>query len=782
MVQAYAHWMLRWRFVLIVVVLALVGWAASGMRFLQFKTDYRMFFGQENPQLELFDALENTYAKNDNVLFVVAPRDGQVFTPQTLAAVERLTQAAWQIPHAGRVDSVTNFQHVAAEVDTLVVDALIEHAERLSPEAIARVQDIALHEPLLLNRLISPTGHVTGVNVTLRIPGGTKEHAVPQITASARTIAADLRATYPALDIYLTGGVIMENAFGEATEHDLKTLIPLMLMLLIATLGVLLGAVVGTMVAVVVLFLSILTAMGLAGWLGITLSPSSAAAPTIIMTCALADCVHILAVFFQYLRAREDRHTAMVQALKHNAYAMCLTALTTMIGFFSMNFSEVPVFRDLGNISGIGVLCAFLLSVTLLPALMMVLPWRVAKPRRNWSDRVWQRWPELVVRWRRPLFWGMTGLTVVLLVCATRNELNDEFVKYFGTSIDFRRATDFTTDNLTGIYYIEYSLGAGAIGSIANPAYLAQVEAFANWYRQQPEALHVYTITDIFKLLNRVMHSDDPTWYRLPETQELSAQYLLLYEMSLPYGLDLNDRISVDKTATRLSVTLKSLSSRAVLALEERAQAWLAVHAPDLTPAAGSGVTLMFAHIGQRSIESMLFGTVMAEVLIALILIVAVRSIKIGLVSLVPNLVPAGMAFGLWGLAIGQVGMAASVIASMTLGIVVDDTVHFLTHYLEARRARRYNARQAVVYTVSTVGPPSLVTGIILMLGFAVLGFSSFAINSSMGLLTAIAIGFATLAEFVYLPPLLLTLEEKKDATLSVSYPAAEYSASASQR
>lgn len=782
MVQAYAHWVLRWRFVVLIAGLALVGWAASGMRFLQFDTDFRMFFSTDNPQLAVFDALESTYAKNDNILFVLAPRDGQVFTPRTLAAVERLTHAAWQIPHAGRVDSITNFQHVTAEADTLEVDDLVRHAERLSSDTVARIRTIALQEPLLRNRLIAPQGHVTGINVVLRMPADSKEHAVPQATAFARTIAADIRAAYPDLDIYLTGAVVMDNAFGEATERDLKTLIPIMLTLLILALGFLLGALMGTLVTVLVLFLAIITAMGLAGWFDITLSPSSAAAPTIIMTCALADCVHILAVFFQRLRAGMDRRAAMVHCLQHNAYAMCLTGLTTAIGFLSMNFSEVPVFRDLGNISAFGVLSAFILSVTLLPALMMILPLRPGLARDNWSDRFWQRWPELVVRWRRPLFWSMTAVTIVLLACMARNELNDEFMKYFGPSVDFRQATDFTTAHLTGVYYIDYSLGAGSHEHITNPAYLAQVEAFAAWYRQQPEALHVYTMTDILKLLNRVMHDDNPAWYRLPEAQELAAQYLLLYEMSLPYGLDLNDRISVDKKATRVSVTLKNLSSRAVLALEARAQAWLAAHAPELARTEGGGLTLIFAHIGQRSITSMLLGTVVAEVMIALILIVAVRSLKIGLVSLVPNLVPAGMAFGLWGLLVGQVGMAVSVVASMTLGIVVDDTVHFLTHYLEARRARGANGRQAVMYAVATVGPASLVTGIILMLGFAVLAFSSFAINSSMGLLTAIAIGFATVAELLYLPPLLLALEEKNDETLAMSYPAAELPASAPQR
>jgi hypothetical protein len=782
MAHTYAQWVLRWRFVVLVVVLALVGWAASGMRFLQFRTDFRMFFSQDNPQLAVFNTLEKTYAKNDNILFVLAPRDKQVFTPRTLAAVERLTHAAWQIPHAGRVDSITNFQHVTAVDDTVVVDDLVRQAEQLSSEEVARIRSIAVQEPLLRQRLIAPQGHVTGINVILRIPAGSKEQVIPQATAFARAIAADIRAAFPELDIYLTGGVVMDNAFGEATERDLKTLIPIMLTLLIVALGFLLGAITGTLVTVLVLCLAITSALGLAGWLGITLSPSSAAAPTIIMTCALADCVHLLAVFFQRLRAGGDRRTAMVHCLQHNAWPMCLTGLTTTVGFLSMNSSEVPVFRDLGNISALGVVSAFVLSVTLLPALMMVLPIRLGRARTTWSDRLWQQWPTLVVRWHRPLFWGMTAVTIVLLVCMARNELDDDFVKYFGPSVDFRQATDFTTDHLTGIASIDYSLGAGSYASITNPDYLGQVEAFATWYRQQPEVLHVYTLTDVFKVLNRVMHDDDPAWYRLPETPDMAAQYLLLYEMSLPYGLDLNDRISVDKKATRVSVTLKNLSSRAVLALEERAQAWLAAHAPALARAEGGGLTIMFAHIGQRSIISMLLGTVIAEVIIALILIVAVRSLKIGLVSLIPNLLPAGMAFGLWGIFVGHIGMAVSVVASMTLGIVVDDTVHFLSHYLEGRRQRGLDVTQAVAYAITAVGPASLMTGIILVLGFAVLAFSSFEINAAMGLLTAIAIALATVAEFLYLPPLLLMLEEKKHATLSVLYPAPEFGPSATQR
>ena len=332
-------------------------------------------------------------------------------------------------------------------------------------------------------------------------------------------------------------------------------------------------------------------------------------------------------------------------------------------------------------------------------------------------------------------------------------------MKYFATGTDFRDATDFTTDNLTGIYYIDYSLEAPVSGGATDPAFLRKVEDFANWWRQQPEALHVFSITDVFKRLHKNLHGEDPAWYRLPESQEMAAQYLLLYEMSLPFGLDLNDRLNVDKSATRLSVTLKSLSSNQVLALEERARDWLAANAPEIHHPGGTGLTMMFAHIGARNIVSMIGGELLSIFLISFILMIVLRSVTMGLVSMIPNLVPAAMAFGLWGVMVGRVGLASSVVAAMTLGILVDDTVHFLGKYLHARRNQGLSPEDALRYAFATVGKAIWVTSAVLMSGFALLALSDFKINAEMGLLTAIIFGLGLFAEFLLLPPLVLTIE-----------------------
>jgi predicted RND superfamily exporter protein len=410
--------------------------------------------------------------------------------------------------------------------------------------------------------------------------------------------------------------------------------------------------------------------------------------------------------------------------------------------------------------AAIGVVLAFILSVTFLPAMMMLLPVKALKGDTQGSIAM-QRLAEFVVRNKKGLVWGMGALILFLIAQIPNNRLDDQFVKYFDETNTFRQATDFATENLTGIYLIEYSLESGETGGISEPGFLHKVEEFAQWYRQQPHVLHVNTITDIMKRLNRNMHEDQDSWYRLPDQRDLSAQYLLLYEFSLPFGLDLNNQINVKKSATRFSVTLESISTQQLLAIEESAQAWLHENAPNMR-IEGASPSVMFAHIGNRNIISMLKGTTVALIVISFILIFALRSLRVGGISLLPNLVPMGMAFGIWGLVVGEVGLALSVVSGMTLGIVVDDTVHFLSKYLRARREKNLSREDAVRYAFSTVGTALWVTTLVLMVGFGILAFSHFQLNAGMGLLTAITLGLALVADFLFLPPLLIYFGGKK--------------------
>jgi predicted RND superfamily exporter protein len=761
MARNYAEFIIRHKGISVFLSIVAIFAMGFGAQFLTFTNDYRVFFGEDNPQLVAFENLQDTYSKNDNVMFLLAPQNGEVFSNETLEAVAWVTDRAWQTPHSSRVESITNYQHTSAVEDDLVVDDLATEPGNLSDGELLRIRDIALNEPVLINRLISPRAHVTGINITIELPGVDPIVENPEVVDFVRNLRAEFAEVYPDIDVKLTGIIMMNQAFPEASQYDMSTLFPVMLIVFVIVLFFWVKGISGTFATLVIIVFSIIGAMGLAGWLGIALTPPSFAAIMIIPTMAIADSVHVLMNYVLAMRRGESKHDAMVDSIRINMQPVFLTSVTTAIGFLSMNFSDAPPFHDLGNIVAMGVMIAFALSVTFLPAVMMILPNR-QKVQETTSSRAMKRFAEFVIAKRTRLLVLMGVGSLILISFVPQNQLNDDFVKYFSKKIEFRRDADFAAENLSGLYLIDYSLESGQEGGVSEPVFLHNLEEFANWFRSQPEVIHVNVLTDTFRRLNKSMHGDDQSWYQLPDQRDLAAQYLLLYEMSLPYGLDLNNQINTDKSATRMTVLLRNMTTRSVLALERRAQQWLSENVPVSMRNEGASPTLMFSNIGARNIRSMLLGTTVALILISLILIFALRSIKIGLLSLIPNLIPAALAFGVWGIVVGQIGLALSVVTGMTLGIVVDDTVHFLSKYLRARREKGLDAQDAVRYAFNTVGLALVVTSLVLIAGFIVLTFSAFQLNSNMAFMTAVTIIFALIADFLLLPPLLMALDSKE--------------------
>lgn len=742
---------------ILLLTLIAVSAMSIGVRNLTLETDYRVYFSEGNPQLLAYDEIQDTYNKSDSVLFVIEPEDGTVFTPKTLKAIQTLTEKAWKIPYSSRVDSITNFQYSRADEDNLIVSDLVINSQ-ISAEEIEKIKQVALHEPLLVNRLVSSKGHVSGINVTLQLPGKDPFEAT-EVATSVRLIATELENNYPDIKVHLTGMAMFTNAFVESAMDDNKTLVPLMYGIVILLLFMSLRSFSATFAVIILIIFSVISALGIAGWLGWYLTSTSAISPTIILTMTVADCVHILSTQLHNMRIGHDKKQAIQESLKINFYPIFLTSLTTAIGFLSMNFSDAPPFRDLGNIVAIGVIFAWLFSITFLPALMTVLPVKV-KPKDELDNSLMKRLAEWVIQYRKLLLIGNAVIALLLIAVVPQNELNDEFVEYFDKSMEFRQSTDFLNENMSGIYTVEFSIHANGAGGISEPKFLQNVQQLIDWLSVQPEVIHTNSLTYTFKRLNKNMHGDNEEWYRLPEKRELAAQYLLLYEMSLPYGLDLNDQINIDKSAMRVIVTLESMSSNQMLAVEQRVKQWLSQNMTDYNVELASPI-LMFSHIGRRNIMGMLTGSAIALVLISLTLVIAFKSVKLGLISLIPNLIPAGVAFGIWALIDGQVGLGISVVSGMTLGIVVDDTVHFISKYRHARIDKAMNSQDAVRYAFSTVGMAIWITSVVLVAGFMILSLSHFSMNSEMGLLTAITISVALFMDLLLLPPLLMSMEKK---------------------
>ena len=546
--------------------------------------------------------------------------------------------------------------------------------------------------------------------------------------------------------------------------QDMTQLIPIMFLVIVILLQVILRSVVGTVSTVIIIGLSVVATQGFMGWVDYAINQVNVMSPIIILTLAVCDCVHILNNYLYNLSRGNERFAAMKESLSLNFQPILLTSLTTAIGFLSMNFSESPPFQELGNISAFGVMAAFVFSMTLFPFIVLILP---MKPRpvvqSSASNKLTDAIAQFAISRYNPLFWGLLVFAIVLVSFMFKNELNDDTVNYFHEDVPFRQAADYTQQNLTGFDIIAYSLNSGQSNGVNDPEYLAKVDAFSQWYLTQPEVVHVSSLTDVIKRLNKNMHNDDPEWYRLPESRELAAQYILLYEMSLPFGLDLTNQIDSDKSSLLLRVRVKDQKAQQLIDLDMRAQQWLMANAPDMvTP--GASVSIMFAHIGQRNIDSMLKGSVAALILVTLTLLIALRSFKYGLLSLLPNAFPAGMAFGLWGIFDGEVNLAVAVIFAVTLGIVVDDTVHFITKYIRARKVHGHDARKSIEYAFTVVGKAIITTTVVLASGFFVLAFSSFDVNASMGLMVGITIVIALIWDFLFLPSLLIKVDGSKVA------------------
>ncbi|SEK70583.1 hypothetical protein SAMN04487910_0912 [Aquimarina amphilecti] len=761
--KRWAEFVIKFKWPVLITTLALaIGLGSNGN--MEFDGDYHVFFSKSNPELEAFDALQEKYTKDDNVVIVLTPSNGDIFTKENLSAIEELTAEAWNTPYSSRVDALTNFQHTSAQGDDLYVDDLSYESSTKTDAEIAIIKQKALKEPLLVDRILNKSGTVTAINVTVRLPGKDSAKEIPEVTAFIRNAISDFKTKYPNFEIHSSGLVPLNTAFFESSMNDLM-LTMIMLIIVIITTFILTRNIYSTVATFIVVMFSIMSAVGFVGLMGIKLTPPSSVFPTMILTLAVADSIHILITMLQKMRKDGyNKKEALVESIRLNFMPVFITSLTTVIGFLTMNFGDVPPFWDLGNITAFGMTMAFLYSTTALPALMAILPVKVkVKKETSGPEKIswYKSLGHMVVK--QPVRLTIISIIVIglLTFLATKNRFNDEFINYFDETVTFRTDTDYISENLTGIYNVEFSIGSGESGGINNPEYLRKLNAFEDWLNQQPEVVHVNAFSEVARRVNRSMHGDDENYYKVPDSREEAAQYLLLYELSLPFGLDLNNQINVDKSETRVTVTIENIKSADMIAFSDRAEAWLQNNTPKPMHSIGVSPTLMFSTLGFRQADSMFTGNIIALILISIVLMFALRNFKLGLLSIIPNVTPVLVGFGFWALYKAQINTGMVIVFGMTLGIIVDDTVHFMSKFLRARRELGYDAKEAVIYAFETVGKALVTTTIVLLAGFAVLSTSSFALNSYMARITLIIIFSALVIDFILLPSLLILTSKK---------------------
>lgn len=697
------------------------------------------------------------------VIMLAAPA-AELFSVSGMTALRRVHVGMEKIPGTVRVDSVVNFPYSTVNGDDLRVVDLLGHDGPLDSLRVRQVQQRALADERLQRRLINADGSAVLVIATF-VPDIDTDVALAEAAyKKGQALIHDVQQDHPQLEFMLSGAVGAMAAYFQAARQDAFVLLPLAFALAMLAMlaylrfesGYWRTAFASVAAAFVLIVCAVVIPLGLMPALGIDATNAAIVIPVAILTLAVADCLHVLITFYQHRRAPMDRNAALLSSLRLNAEAVWITSLTTALGFLTLNISWALPYIVMGNLVALGVFLAWLGTNTLFPALLSLFPMRVGRAGR--ADTPMRTLAQWVIGSPRLIgFFGVCCLGVIL-VGAPQNRMNDAWLEYLRTSTPFGRDTQQIQEEFGGIASFDFVLSSNNPSGIYDPEFLSQVDAFASWLEKQPEVSHVQGIHTTIKRLNQDLHANDPDFYQIPELREEAAQYLLLYELSLPFGASLTNEVNLDKSALRLTAALLNSDSELILDVQQKVLAWFSEHAPELATS-GTGDSILFAELGQQLTTSMILNTILVMLAVTIAIYLIFGSLAYGLISLIVNSLPILLALGIWGLLVQDMGMGSALVFSMTIGIIVDFSVHFLSKFRIAQQDKGFATQQGIEYAFSTVGVALLVTTAVLSLNFGLLGLSDHKLNIYMGLLIAMTIIFALLCQLLFLPWLLMALD-----------------------
>lgn len=757
-----------------------------------FDADYHVWFKDDNPELVAYDEFQKTFSKDDNLVAVVVAKNGALFTNDNLASLQLLTDQCWTIPYVNRVDGLTNFNYTYVDDDDLLVEDFIYDLP-LSDEELAEKKRLALSDPLMPHFLLSPNADITQVQMKVIIPrdfstGNLEARAaieklVARITseqvADENGFMVDNPDYNPNLEIRLSGTTMLSSSFQIFAQNDVQNLLPFMFLFIMIVLAVSIRSFWGTISPILLLATSVFFPIALfVGVFQFSLTNATMNVVQMMVAVAIADSVHVLVIFFRGLRNGLDKRGAVLFTIEKNFLPCLITSLTTSIGFFSLILQDIPPFQHLGMFAGIGTIYAFFASIYTLPAFLSILPFKKRQVNkeavRAHESKGYEGLANFVVRFQKPIRLTALAASLIGLYFIFQIKIDNNAIKYFDEGTEFRQATEYIDQNIIGVNPMEFAFDSGEENGIYDPDYLRKLEKFQDYIGSHPEyeITYVSSIVDIVKRINKTMNGDDPDYYQIPKDGELGAdgkpinakkliaQYMLLYQMSLPQGMELTSQIDLRNRVTRVTAFVRSISSFKLLDDVKIVKGWMQENIPSVN-AIGVGVPIMFGKLMSLGIPGILKSLGVSLGFITIVLMVTFRSVKIGLFSMIPNVWPMAIVFGMIGLVQTPVNMSVAVVGMITLGIVVDDTVHFLTKYLRGRHDGK-NQHDAILYAFRQVATPLIYTSLILVAGFGSLTRSEFVLNSDLGLYCTMIIVLALLADFILLPAVILKFDKDK--------------------
>ncbi len=726
---------------------------ATGVFRLGFDSSLDSLLTRSDPYLDELDLLEAEFPQSAEIVFAfLAPEGESVFTRGRLRAIDALRGRYREIPLAGRHSSLLDY-YSPRNLRRLFARDFRDHGDA----ELAEIARTAQADELLTGNLLSRDASLAFTRIRLNAEFADEAERLDAAREALR-LRDVLREEFPELDIHVSGEVLLEFSSRQSMLDDLGGLLPFVILACILAICGFFRSVRAGFAILAHTLLTLLCALGALGLSGFSFNTVTAIAPVIIVVVCVASSVHVISIYRQGLLRGMPEAEAMRFSLMHNIRPVTLAALTTAIGFASLNLSSSPAIAGFGGTVAVGIVFSWLLTATLLPSLLMVL----IKTGNGSSDgdllnRAMNRVIEIGRRRDRQLFWFCSAFAAAGVAMLPLNETDFNRLDFISDAAGLRDYFDAVGERLDRGPSISYAIDAGARNGAIDPAFLARMEALVDWLGERDEIESTASVVELLKTVNEMRYGD-PDAYLLPDDSATIGNYLRAYRFVQNLDFPLTNFLSVDRSIAALTVNARPMSNQELLDLnavigtrfEETFSAGSFAGASLIH---GSGL-LVFARMDERVTVELLQGYSLSLALITLTLIFGLGSLYFGVLSIIPNLLPAAIVFGFWGLLVGTLDPFVMMLFSISIGLVVDDTVHVLTHYL-AKRREGEDIEAAAAHSIRTAGPALTITTLVLTLGTTFLmAASTFYFQQAARLLVPIVV-LALLLDVFYLPAIL---------------------------
>ena len=758
-VNYLAETIIRYRPLCIIISLLILAGLAQGLSKINFNPDINAFFPENDTLTTSHLSIEDTYSSMDNAVIGIGVKEGTVFTNEVLSLIEDLTERAWKTPHSLRVDSLSNYSYVSADGDDLYIEPFLEGSSTYDLKTLKEKELIIEEEELAYGAIISKDKKTSLINIVFDPPRKDIEAEYQESLNYVLGFLEEARKNHPEVDLIISGIVYMEYQSPMLLKAQMPKLMPTAILVILLTLFLLLRSLVAVAGSFLVILMSVVSAMGSIGFMSGDIAQPFIMVPILIATLAVADCVHLFTLYFQNLDSSRKSKEAMLESLKLNLQPLFLTSLTTAIGFLSLNLAPVEPLRGIGNGVAVGVFLAFIFTVLLLAPIVSYFNVKQSK-NINFQKNIARKLGRFSIKNYKRLLVIVPVISCFLMAFIPLNKTNDNPLEFYSERYTTSAAdSKWISQRIGGTFPVSYELYSQGI--VSDPEFLREVDKFSEWLASNKEVLHVSSLSKIMKNLNKTLHGKQEEWNIIPTEPDLSAQYLFFYEMSLPYGLDLTNSISQNKESIKLVASLKELGSLEYREFAKRVENYASQNMPEDMVSIGTGTRPIFAFMSNMLITQLTYALGIGIVLITATIILFFRSLRYGMLTSVTNLLPIGVAFGIWAIVSGEISMLVGIGMGTTLGIIVDFTVHFLSKYLHARRQKNLSAEEAVEYAFETVGFALIITSFSLILGFLVLLQAFFIPIHGFVLFSSIAFLSALIIDLLLFPALLITWDKR---------------------